>query len=103
MIFSVEVKNIHDLIMLDAIISAWKDKFDSEETEEVEDDDAENESEDRDDESEETAYERMFPETEEEKAHRKALESLAKCLRDNGIADISINHIYDVHRRKNRG
>lgn len=103
MILSVEIKDIHDMIMLDTIIDMWKDKWkaDDAELKGTEDDDAEDESSDSDDESEK-AYECMFPETEEEKAHRKALDKLANALRDCGVADVSFTYVGNVHRCKNR-
>ena len=45
MIISVEMKSIHDIVMLDAIVDLWKSKWKADEVEEEEDDDdAEDES-----------------------------------------------------------
>lgn len=91
------------MIMLDMIIDMWKSKWkaDDAELKGTENDDAEDESNDSDDESEK-AYECMFPETKEEKAHRKALDELARVLHDSGIADVQFTYVGNVHRCKNR-
>lgn len=60
----------------------------------VADADAENESEDRDDESAEEV---------DAEAHRKALEKLAECLRNNGIADVAFTCTRHADRCKHRG
>ena len=60
----------------------------------VADADAENESEDRDDDTTEAV---------DAEAHRKALEKLAECLRDNGIADVAFTCSRHAVRRNRRG
>ena len=69
---------------------------------EMEDDDAEDESCNCDDESTEAdACDRMFPETADEKAHRKALDKLAECLRASGVADVTFH--YCGHAKRSNG
>lgn len=97
---AVEIDKIHDLIMLDMIIDMWKDKFNNEEAnyedaDEEQDDDADEESED--------GRQCITPETEEEKAHRKALDKFAECLRNSGIADVSFTYMGNAKRRNDRG
>ena len=90
-----------DRQMLETIIDLWKAKW---REEEVEDDDAEDESEDLDDDSEnEDECDHIFPETTEERAHRKALEKLSECLRSNGIADVDFVYRRHAVRRNRRG
>ena len=76
-------------------------KIDNEEVEE-DDDDAEDESCDCDDEDEDDARQRVFPETAEERAHRKALEELKKILGDSDGDGLSFDVRGDVYRRKLR-
>lgn len=86
MIFSIEMKSIHDLVMLDTLIDAWKAKWKADD-EELKHEDAEDEQCDCDDEPE--------AETDDEpdaEAHKQALEKLAKCLHDSGIADVSFTY-----------
>lgn len=69
-------------------------------------DSAEDESDDSDDEPAkfaEESYERCCPETTEEKAHRKAMEELSKCLRENGFGDFHFSYMGRFDRRKPRG
>lgn len=88
MIFSVEIKGIHDMIMLDTIIDMWKNKWKDDEAElkGEDDDDAEDEPCDCDDESSEE------DDDVEAKAHEAALAKFAECLRDAGIADVSFTY-----------
>ena len=81
-----------DRQMLETIVDLWKAKWQEDENAN-EDDDAENESEDRDDESAEAV---------DAEAHRKALEKLAECLRDNGIADVAFTCTRNAVRRNRR-
>jgi len=97
----VEINSIHDAVMLDTLIDLYKAKWKADEAE-VENDDAEDEQNDDADEESEDGYECYFPETKEEKAHRKALDKLADCLRKSGVADVSFTFCGNEHRRKNR-
>lgn len=92
-----EVNNIHDAVMLDTLIDLWKSKWKADE--EKTNDDAEDEQDDSDDESEAECF--CDSET-ERKAHQDALDALAKCLRDSGIADVSFSYNGHVNRRKPR-
>lgn len=101
---SVEIDNLHDVIMLDMIIDMWKDKWKADEAEaEEDDDDAEEEQCDCEDEESEDGYESFIPETAEEKAHRKALRELEKAMRDAGISGVDLRFVGNVRRRKSRG
>ena len=91
-----EVNNIHDAVMLDTLIDLWKAKW---KAEEKEDDDAEDEQDDCDDESDQKC---VYDSEIERKAHKDALDALAKCLRDSGIADISISYSSHDNRGKSR-
>ena len=41
MVISIEMKSLHDIVMLDAIVDLWKSKWKADEIEEEEDDDEE--------------------------------------------------------------
>jgi len=81
----VELKSIHDLVLLDTLIDAWKAKWEKEDKE-LKYEDADEESDDCDDESCEDLDDA------DAKAHEEALAKFAKCLRDSGIADISFTY-----------
>jgi len=85
--FEIELNTIHDLILFDNMLEDIdKDSID----EEQEDDDAEDEQCCCDDEpAEADACDRMFPETPDEKAYRKALDDLVECLRAFCNANVS--------------
>jgi hypothetical protein len=90
MIISLEVKNVHDLIMLDTIVDLWKAKWKAEEAEEEEDDDdAEDEPCGCDDDSCEKSAEEAVAETVnffvEHQDVWEALSGLVKAMRDAGI------------------
>lgn len=90
MIISLEVKNIHDMLMLNAIIDLWKAKWKADEAEEEEDDDdAEDESCDCDDESSEKSADKAVAETVQffvdHQEVWEALSGLVKAMRDAGI------------------
>lgn len=85
MIFSIEMKCVHDLVLLDTLIDAWKAKWNADD-EELKHGNAEVESEDRDDVSE-TDDEEL-----DAKATAEALAKLAKACRDNGIDNVSFTY-----------
>lgn len=92
MIISLEVKNVHDLVLLDTIVDLWKAKWKADEAEEAEeeedDDDAEDESCDCDDDSCEKSAEEAVAETVnffvEHQDVWEALSGLVKAMRDAG-------------------
>lgn len=88
MIISVEMKSLHDVIMLDSIIDMWKSKWKADEAElKGDNDDAEVESEDCSDEPEAETDAEYDP-----KAYEEALDKLKKAIRDCGGDDISFTH-----------
>ena len=98
---SVELKSIHDLVMLDTIIDLWKSKWKEDEADD--DNDAEDEQDDCDYEpTEADAYGSMFPETAEEKAIRKVLDKLAEHLRAAGRTNFTYHYCGDAIRRDDR-
>ena len=86
--FEIELNTIHDLILFDTMLeNIGKDSIEEEQDDE---DDAEDEPRDRDNEpAEADVCFRMFPETAEEKAYRKALDDLVECLRAFCNANVS--------------
>lgn len=95
MILSVEVKGIHDLVMLDTIIDLWKTKWNADEAElkGADDDDADDEQDDCDD---STCTDCKYPEAKclvkdtaeffaEHKGLFDALTSLTDAMRDSGV------------------
>ena len=83
--FSIEMKSVHDLVLLDTLIDAWKAKWKADD-EELKHENARVEPEDRDD----------VPETDDvesdAKATAEALANLAKACRDNGIDNVSFRY-----------
>ena len=93
MVISLELKNIHDCVMLDTLIDAWKAKWKADD-EELKHDNAEDEPCDCDDES----CEEDLPA--EAKAHKKALDEFAKAMHDAGIADVSFTYMGSTKHMK---
>lgn len=90
---SVEVKNIHDLLMLDTIIDLWKAKWKAEES-----DDADDEPEDCDDEPAEADDD----DDAEEEARQKAVDELVRTLRGLAHGDVDCSCGCDDHRKSHR-